>query len=542
MAEEKRISPGKEEAEVTAWADNVAEEVLKRRRKVYVFEGMWTPSGFFHIGNARPEIFTPYSVKRALTSTGRQARQNFILDDFDAVRKIPQGLDIKRDHNDFIGFPCATAPSPVEGFKSWADYFVSNVKKHIKEFGVDLNIVSAFKTYKEGKFNDLIKFALENSAQLTAVWNRVAGAEKPLDFVPLQVLCEKCKKIYYTQVTGWDKAKELVSYKCQCGHEAQVSPYDGNAKLHWRVHWVAHWVLNKVDFESGGKDHFSKGGSVDVGQAMMKEVFKQEPPVQIPTEFIQVGGKKMAGSVGNVVNLGTWLEVASPEMFRFLNFAYKPNSVIDFSLEDNSFILLNDRFERAERIFYGLEKAENEKIGQKIKRAYELSLIKPPAKRLVQVPFSFCIMLSQLFDPEKELAKALSILEQTGHSPKNISLDEKKAVQLKLSRVKNWLDNYAPERHKIKFLEKLTPEIQGQLSSEAKKALRVLAKELPNRKSADQIQELVFFTCQELNLPTKKAFQALYLVLLGKNFGPRIGSLILAFGLDKVVKRLKEVA
>ena len=101
----------KEDVEVTSWADNVAEEVAKRKRKVYVFEGMWTPSGFFHIGNARPEIFTPYAVKRALTSKGLKARQNLILDDFDAVRKIPQDLDLKLPHDQFIGFPCATAPA-----------------------------------------------------------------------------------------------------------------------------------------------------------------------------------------------------------------------------------------------------------------------------------------------------------------------------------------------------------------------------------------------------------------------------------------------
>jgi lysyl-tRNA synthetase class 1 len=470
-----------------------------------------------------------------------KARQNFVLDDFDAVRKIPQGLDIKRNHDEFIGFPCATAPSPVEGHKTWADFFVSNVKKYIKEFGVELNIISAYKTYREGKFNDLIKFALEHAKELTEVWNRVAGADKPLDFVPLQILCEKCKKIYYTTVTGWDKEKELVAYTCKCGHEGKVSPYDGNAKLHWRVHWVSHWVLNKVDFESGGKDHFSKGSSVDVGQAMMKEVFKGDPPVQIPTEFIQVGGKKMAGSVGNVVNLGTWLEVASPEMFRFLNFAYKPNSVIDFSLEDNSFVLLNDRFERAERIFYGLEKAENEKMATKLKREYELSLIKAPGKRLVQVPFSFCIMLSQLFDPEKELAGALKVLDETGHLPKNITAEEKTAIQVKLKRVRNWVENWAEERHKIQFLEKLTPEIKGQLPAEAKKIFRVLVKDIPSKKSADQLQNLVFYTAQELTVPPKKAFQSLYLVLTGKNFGPKIGSLILAFGKDKVVRRLKEV-
>jgi len=79
------------------------------------------------------------------------------------------------------------------------------------------------------------------------------------------------------------------------------------------------------------------------------------------------------------------------------------------------------------------------------------------------------------------------------------------------------------------------------LGEEARKVFRVLVKEIPSKKSAEQLQDLVFYTAQELGVPTKKVFQALYLVLTGKNFGPKIGSLILAFGKDKVVKRLKEI-
>src|SRR3989338_4149813 len=80
--------------EAFIWSEKVAGEVLKRERNEFVVEGMWTPSGFFHIGNARSEVFTPYSVKRALLDEGKKVRQNFIIDDFDAVRKIPKPLGV----------------------------------------------------------------------------------------------------------------------------------------------------------------------------------------------------------------------------------------------------------------------------------------------------------------------------------------------------------------------------------------------------------------------------------------------------------------
>lgn len=531
----------KKEAEVTSWADRVAEQVMARKKKEFVFEGMWTPSGFFHIGNARPEIFTPYSVKKAMEDKGFKCRQNFIIDDFDAVRKIPLGLNIKEeDKGKYIGFPCATAPSPLPGFKTWADCFVSQVKKFIPYFGVELNFISAFETYKKGKMNDLIKQSLEHSREIVQIWNEVAGTEKPLDFVPLQVLCEKCKKIYFTKVTGWNKEKELVSYECQCGHKGEVSPYNGQAKLHWRVHWASHWILNKVDFESAGKDHFSKGGSVDVGQAMLRRVFKVEPPIQIPTEFIQIGGAKMAGSVGNVINLEEWLKVALPEMFRFLNFSYKPNSVIEFSFTTNSFILLNERFERAERIFYGLEKAENEKIQQKIKRAYALSLIKPKAKRLVQVPFAYCVQLVQLMPPEKEFNKILEKLKETKHVPEDISAAEKTALKEKLFRAQHWVKTYAPKEFKLRFLEELTPEIKAKLTPEIKKVFQKIVEALPEKKTPEEVQQLVFDSAKAVGLPARKAFQGVYLVLFGEPYGPKVSSLVALFGQEKIRERLKQ--
>ena len=140
--------PEKNETELTNWADAAADVLLQRNKDSYVCEGMWTPSGYFHIGNARTEIFTPYAVHHALENRGYKSTQNFIIDDFDDIKKIPAGLNVKEsEHEKFIGFPCALAPSPTEGYKFWADAFVSQVKEFIPEFGIDPNIISASTFY-----------------------------------------------------------------------------------------------------------------------------------------------------------------------------------------------------------------------------------------------------------------------------------------------------------------------------------------------------------------------------------------------------------
>ncbi|MDO8633851.1 MAG: lysine--tRNA ligase [archaeon] len=524
------------------WAEKAVDEIVAKKKNLYVCEGMWTPSGFFHIGNARPEIFTPYSVFVVLKDRGFKARQNFIIDDFDAVRKIPSGLGIAKEREpEFLGYPCAVAQSPVKGFQTWAEFFVSDVRKHVEDFGVPLNIISAYATYKNGLFNDLISFSLDHAKDIVGVWNRIAGTDKEGGFLPVQVVCPDCGKIYFTKALSWDGKK--VGYECSaCKSKGEVSPFNGAVKLHWRVHWVCHWIVHEVAFESGGKDHFSKGGSVEVGRALIQEVFKHEPPVQFPTEFIQFKGAKMSGSVGNVISLGQWLEAAPPELFRFMNLSTRPQRVLEFSFDPSSFFILDERFLRAERVFFGQEKAENEKIERQLKRAYSLSLLsKPPEKMPVQVQFSFAVFLSQLVDPQKDFEKILGILSSTGHVKGALPASEKKILQARFLRAKKWVEKHAPQEQKVGFVEKLDSAVLSGIKPEIRAVFFVIAKKIAAIESADEMQKAVFELAKSNRVEPKDLFESMYLVLIGKNRGPKIGSLVFALGKDKTVKRLLEV-
>jgi len=518
------------------WADQVAEKVLESKRKEYVCEGMWTPSGYFHIGNARSEIFTPYAVHRALEERGVKTKQVFVFDDFDAVRKIPPTLNLSEEQKEkFMGKPIYLAPSPLPGFDTWQNAFTDGLKEAIEAFGLKPEIVSAYETYKSGKFNDLISQSLDKAPQLIEVWNRVAGSDKPADFLPVQMVCDECGKSLYTKATSWD-GKE-VEYTCKCGHSGKKSPFDGNSKLHWRIHWCAHWLLRNIAYESAGKDHFSKGGSVDVGQAMMREVFEVEPPYQTPTEFILVGGAKMAGSVGNVVNLQKWMEFTSPETYRYLNFSYKPNKQVNFSFEDNSFILLVEAFENAERTYYGKTEAQNEKLTEKIKKNYAFAKLGEIPKEMPQrISYQFAAFLSQLFNPETEFDKLEEVLLASGHTEKKMNKEEKADAIAKLKRARNWINEFAGERYTVKFAEQ--PVKEG-VEPETIAVLKEFAEKMDSLNSAEELQQSFFETAKSAGIKPKNAFQAAYLALTGKNFGPKIGTLILAFGKEKVKKRLE---
>ncbi len=520
------------------WADEVAEKVLETKRKEYACEGMYTPSGHFHIGNARSELFTPFAVHAALRDKGAKTKQVFVLDDFDAVRKIPSDIKLgEKEKERFLGVPIYFAPSPIKGFETWKQAFTQGLEESIEAFGLSPEIVSAYETYKSGKFNALIKESLDKAPQLIKVWNRVSGSEKPSDFLPIQMLCEECGKSLYSKALSWD-GKE-VEYECKCGFRGKKSPMDGNAKLHWRVHWCAHWILRGIAYESAGKDHFSRGGSVDVGQAMMREVFKKQPPYQTPTEFILVGGEKMSGSIGNVVNLKDWLEVSGPETLRYLNFSYKPNKQVDFSFRDNSFVLLVENFERAERIYYGLEKAQSEKLTEKIKRNYKYARMESRGGEMPErISYQFAAFLSQLYDPEKDFSEIEVILLNADHIKRKFNAQEKKEAIAKLKRAKNWVEKYAPERFRISFAEK---PAAGEIEKETLAALKAAAEKISKAKNAEQIQAAFFQAAKERGIKPAAIFRAAYLAILGKKSGPKIGTLVLALGKERVIERLREL-
>ena len=519
------------------WADKIAQELLKRNKETYVFHGMWTPSGFFHIGNARSEVFTPYAAKHALESYNKKCIQNFIIDDFDVIRKIPLGLNIaEKDYEEYLGYPCALAKSPLPGFKTWAEAFVSNVKEFLPKYGIKVNYISAYETYKAGIFNYAIKISLDNAKKIVEIWNKIANANKPESFLPIQVLCPKCKKLT-TEAKEWLADAEEVSFVCKnpnCKYEGVISPYNGNAKLHWRVHWAAHWHYYKVDFESGGKDHFAAGGSVDVSRAFLKEIFKCDiPPLGVPTEFVQVGGKKMAGSVGNVISLDEWLKVGSAELFRFLNFIYRPQTVIELSLSHQNFLLLYERFERAERIYFGLEEAENEKLTMLYKRAYELSILERK-KRFYQAPFSTLLQLVQF----KELDEIPNILKTLKVLPSDLTPNEERNIIKKAERAKYWLEHYAPETLKIKFAETYP---KPALNENELQAVKKAIKAIEGSESIDALQKAFFQIKKEHNIDAKRFFGIFYNVLIAKDSGPKLATLIFALGRERVIKRLNEL-
>src|ERR1043165_6474374 len=110
-------------------------------------------------------------------------------------------------------------------------------------------------------------------------------------------------------------------------------PVGGNAKLGWYPDWAAKWSLFGVTIEPCGKDRSHAGGPRGSADATAREIFEPEPPLNVPYEFLNIGGKKMSTSKGRGAAAHTIAEVIPPEQLRFLFLRPRPNQAIDFDPE-----------------------------------------------------------------------------------------------------------------------------------------------------------------------------------------------------------------
>ncbi len=105
----------------------------------------------------------------------------------------------------------------------------------------------------------------------------------------------------------------------------RVSPFGGRAKLPWNLEWAAKWSRFGVTIEGCGKDLATAGGSRDRSDAIAREVFEREPPLNVPYEFLNIGGRKMSTSKGRGARAHEMAEVLPPELVRFLFLRHRPN-------------------------------------------------------------------------------------------------------------------------------------------------------------------------------------------------------------------------
>ncbi|MEX0616439.1 MAG: lysine--tRNA ligase [Candidatus Woykebacteria bacterium] len=494
------------------WADIVAKEA-KIKEPILVNDAK-TPSGKIHVGSLRGVMIHDF-VYKSFIGASKKASYTYHFDDFDPMDALPANLP-KEKYEKYMGTPLKDIPAP-EGSVRYSDYYAEDFIRVFNSLGAEPKIIWAFKDlYKAGKLDGAIKIVLENATKIQEIYHEISGSKKEKDWYPFQPVCEKCGKIGTTRVFAWD-GKE-VSYKCEkelvkwafgCGHEGKVSPFGGSGKIPYKVEWSAKWFALGVNFEGAGKDHTSKGGTRDVANHIAEEVFKIEPPEDLPYEFFIYGGRKMSSSKGVGASASDVAQILPLNLLRFLMARFQPKVAIDFDpTRSDTIPNLFDEYDRAREEYF-------QDVESDLGRTFEAGYVGKPVKVFTT---RFSTLANWLRQP------GISVDEEAKRAKgADLSKEEKDALEERTHYARIWLENFAPDNMKpFKFSEKK----ETALSEKQLKLLSALSKRLEKELADEEVQNQIFQLATSFGLSPKEAFQTLYQVLIGQTQGPRISSLI----------------
>ena len=521
------------------WADELAARVSGPQ----VVNDSKTPSGTVHVGSLRGPIILDVIV-RALRAAGHETTLLYGVDDLDAMDA--QALLTPDAIERSMGVPLAHIPDQV------ADGHASYARHHAQVF-IDLFADLGVKPdryywmsdiYPTGAMDPFIRTALDRAQVVRDLYRRVSNVQHPATWHPILVICPNCGKVGTTIVTKWDGEKvffecraDLVTWARGCGTSGWVSPFGGAAKLPWNLEWAAQWSLFGVTIEPCGKDLATAGGSRDRSEAIAREVYEREPPINVPYEFLNVGGKKMSTSKGRGTAAHRIVEVLPPEPLRTLMIRTRPQTALDFDPEGTDAVpRLFDEFDRLGAAVAGRDVKGELPPGFASIFRYALRDADADVEAeaaAFRPAFAHLAFLAQV--PGADVPALMAAEKGSA-----LTEHESSILDERLTAARVWLDDYAPERARMRVQDAL-PGDAATLDAEQRAFLATLAEDTEAR-TGDAWQAAIFATASAGGLAAGRAFAALYLAFLGRTSGPRAGWLLASLDRAFVIGRLREAA
>ncbi len=524
------------------WADKITSEIKQKCAKKIqsgaplVIRDEKTASGRVHVGSLRG-VAIHGIIAEILGGENISNKYFFEINDFDPMDGLPVYLD-REKFLPFMGMSLCNVPSPDGKAENYAEYFAEEFVGVIAETGFVPEYYRSSDVYKSGRYNEVIKIALENDAKIREIYQKISGSVKVESWLPIQMICEKCGKVGTTRSISFDG--ENVEYACEenmvswakgCGYAGKNSPYGGNAKLPWKVEWAAKFKIFGVDIEGAGKDHSTRGGSREIADAIAREVFGQTPPYNIPYEFLHVGGRKMSSSKGAGSSSREIADALPHELLRLLLLFKDPKRVIDFMPDGDTIPILFDTYDKLAEAYFQKAPGDYPRIFALMHSPKEREKIE--ARFLPR--FSQIAFLAQM--PHMDIEAEVKKIKEAP-----LTDADKREIDYRAKYAKNWLKNYAAEDFKYELKEKEIPDAAKNLSGEQKAALKILLEYVSGREKLDgqELHTKLHDIKKETDISPQALFSAIYLIFLSKESGPKAGWFLQVLDRKFLEKRLSE--
>ena len=442
------------------WAD----EIAARFDGPQIVNDSKTPSGTVHIGSLRGVVLHDV-IHRALIQAGLPSRNLYGVDDLDPMDS--QALLTPDAVERYMGVPLAHVPAP-EGSSapSYARYFVGELFMGTFEgLGVHPQIYWMSELYGDGSMDHFIRRALDRAEvvrdiylRVSATWSvRPGGCRSASSARTAAASARPWPRIGTARPWPTSASPTTWSGPPAAATPAASCPPAGKAKLPFNVDWAAKWSHFGITIEGCGKDLGTKGGSRDRSDAISREVFDREPPLNVVYEFLNVGGRKMSTSAGSGAAAHEMADLIPPELIRFLFLRHKPKKALEFDPGGDAIPGLFDEFDRLAAAVDG--RPVRGELPADYERIFRLSLVDADADPAAEAArfrpaFRHLTMLVQV--PGVDLVARMT-------EEKGAPLDEVELAILeqRVSVARAWLDSWAPDRYQVSVRDDLPDRGRG---------------------------------------------------------------------------------
>ena len=559
------------------WVTRAADDAIRHHEKsgasgpVTCSSGI-SPSGSIHLGNLR-EFLMPHFVADELRRRGVPVRHLHVWDDYDRFRRVPAGVD--PSYAEHIGRPYTSVPDPWGCHATWSDHFKEPIITALHDLGVDMEEISQTERYRSGVYRDEVLRAVRRRGDIDAVLARhrtrrsepdigtdehsaqeaaamadsVANDDEGEDaaagvgYFPFKPYCRDCGRDT-TTVTAYDDETTDLAYTCSvCDYHGSTNlATQDEGKLVWKADWPMRWAFEHVDFEPAGMDHATPGSSFTVGHELVESVWDYPRPAWFGYGFVGFAGvQKMSSSAGGAPTAADALRVLEPGILRWLYVRRQPRQTFDieFGLE---VVRLYDEWDALARKAADPERRDVQTL------AYDRASSTMTAGALptpeVVVPFR---MLSSVADVTAGSAEQISrIVATTGHPH-----DSVEQLEPRLSRAIAWTEEFVPAADRTTVRTEPDAAAIEALSSQEREWLALLLQGLQGDLELDAVTSLVYGVpklargmsldekpTDEVKADQKEFFRLLYHLLVDAERGPRLPTLIVALGADRVRRLL----
>ncbi|MEU7418864.1 lysine--tRNA ligase [Streptomyces antibioticus] len=571
--------------ETTDWVSRFADEVIEESERrapgkpVVVASGL-SPSGPIHLGNLR-EVMTPHLVADEIRRRGHQVRHLISWDDYDRYRKVPAGIEgVDDSWAEHIGKPLTSVPAPAgSAYPNWAEHFKAAMVESLAELGVEFDGISQTEQYTAGVYREQILHAMRHRADIDAILDQYRTKkapakkqqQKPLDeaeleaaegsgaaseddgtgsagYFPYKPYCGNCAKDL-TTVTSYDDDSTELTYTCTaCAFSETVRLNEFNrGKLVWKVDWPMRWAYEGVIFEPSGVDHSSPGSSFQVGGQIVG-IFGGKQPIGPMYAFVGISGMaKMSSSRGGVPTPADALKIMEPQILRWLYARRRPNQSFKIAF-DQEIQRLYDEWDKLDaKVADGTVLPADAAAHSRAVRTAAAELPRTPRP----LPYRTLASVADITAGHQD--QALRILSDLDPGNPLGSLDE---ARPRFDKAEAWINTHVPADQRTIVREEPDTDLLKSLDEASQQSLRLLLDGLAEHWSLDGLTHLVYgvpkvqagfsadATPKELPPEIKTAqrtfFALLYHLLVGRDTGPRLPTLLLAVGQERVRTLLGE--